>query len=159
LFKDERECAMANDFRVEKRQVQVGLFMADGVIFEGVLFLAQYTDQHSGGQTVQDLLLENDPFLPMKTTNGDFHLIRKGMISHLRCPIELDPGLELVERQVRISFLGNEALQGTVRINMPEHRARLTDFINDGDEFFPLFSGEHEYLVNRSLVRDIVVIG
>lgn len=149
---------MGNDLRVEKRQEHVSLFMADGVIFEGLVFLAHYALHHSGQQTVHDLLLEPDPFLPMTMTNGEFHLIRKGLISHIRCSVELEPDLDYIEQKVRISFLGNEVLQGAVKIDLPEHRARLTDYINGGHEFFPLFSGDHAYLVNRSLVRDVVLI-
>ena len=149
---------MTNDLRVEKHQEQVSLFLADGMVIEGVVFLAQYALHHSGEQTVLDLLLENDPFLPMKDQNGDLHLVRKGMVSHVRCPVELEPGLEYIKRQVRICFLGNEVLQGEARMALPANRARLADYINDGSEFFPLFSGDNAYLVNRSLIRDIVLI-
>jgi hypothetical protein len=149
---------MANDLRVEKRPEQVGLFMADGIVFEGTVFLAQYAMYHSGEQRVLDLLLEDDDFLPMKASGGTFHLMRKGMISHIRCEVLLEEGLEYTDRQIQISFLGNEALQGTVKMDLPAHSARLTDYINNGNEFFPLFSGDHAYLVNRSLIRDVVLI-
>lgn len=148
---------MANDLRVEKRQEQVSLFMADGLVLEATVFLAHYAMLHSGEQTVLDLLLEEDPFLPAKASNGDFHLIKKGMISHIRCEVELDPVLEYTDREVKISFLGGEVLQGTIKMDLPAHSARLTDYINGGTEFFPLFSGKLSYLVNRSLVRDLVL--
>ena len=149
---------MTNDLRVEKRQEQVALFMADGIVFAGTVFLAQYAMHHSGEQRVLDLLLEDDCFLPMQLDDGSFHLMRKGMISHVRCEVVLDEGLEYTDRQVKISFLGNEALLGMVKMDMPAHSARLTDYINGGNEFFPLFSGDHSYLVNRSLIRDLVLI-
>ena len=113
---------------------------------------------HSGEQRVLDLLLEDDDFLPMKASDGAFHLMRKGMISHIRCEVLLAESLEYTDRQIQISFLGNEALQGTVKIDLPAHSARLTDYINSGNEFFPLFSGDHAYLVNRSLIRDVILI-
>ncbi len=149
---------MANDLQVEKRQEQVSLFMADGIVFEGTVFLAQYAMYHSGEQRVLDLLLEDDRFLPMKANDGTFHLISKGMISHVRCKVVLEEGLEYIDRQIQISFLGNEALQGAVKSNLPAHSTRLTDYINSGNEFFPLFSGDHAYLVNRSLIRDVVLL-
>jgi len=149
---------MSNDLRVEKRQEQVCLFMADGLVLEATVFLAKYAMHHTGEQTVLDLLLEDDPFLPAKAADGEFHLVRKGMISHLRCRVDLDPALEYTERNVKISFLGGELLQGFVKMDLPTHAARLTDYINGGSEFFPLFSGEHSYLVNRSLVRDLVLV-
>jgi len=149
---------MGNDLRVEKRQEQVSLFMADGVVLEATVFLAQYAMHHSGGQRVIDLLLEDDPFLPAKAASGDFHLVRKGMISHLRCQVKLEEDLVYVERQVKISFPGGEVLQGVVKMDLPESSARLTDYINGGNEFFPLFSGDNAYLVNRSMVRDLVLV-
>lgn len=148
---------MTNDLRIEKRQEQVSLFLADGVALEATVFLAQYAMFHSGEQTVLDLLLEEDPFLPVKRDNGDFHLVRKGMISHLRCHVELDPALEHTDRQVKVCFLGGESLCGGIKMDLPKHSARLTDYINGGTEFFPLFAEEGSYLVNRSLVRDFVL--
>jgi hypothetical protein len=149
---------MADDLRVVKRQEQVSLFMTDGMVFEGTVFLAQYAMHHSGEQRVLDLLLEADRFLPMKASDGAFHLICKGMVSHVRCAVFLEEGLEYTERQIRICFPGNEQLQGKVKMDLPAHSARLTDYINSGNEFFPLFSAEHSYLVNRSLIRDLVLI-
>lgn len=149
---------MSNDLRVEKKQQQVSLFMADGLVLEATVFLANYAMHRSGEQTVHDLLLEDDPFLPAKAADGEFHLVRKGMISHVRCQVELDPALEYTDRQVRICFLGGEVLQGTVKMDMPAHSARLTDYINGGAEFFPLFCDEQAHLVNRSLVRNLVLI-
>ena len=148
---------MSQDLRVEKRQQKVSLFMADGVILEGVVYLAQYAMYHSGEQTMLDLVLEEDPFLPLKGNDGKFHLVRKGMISHLRCAVDLPEEIDYTRMQVQISFLGNEHLLGTLAMNMPSHRARLKDYLNTpGNEFFPLFCAEHSYLVNRSLIRDIV---
>ncbi len=149
---------MSNNLRVEKREEQVSLFMADGVIFDGQVHLAQYALLHSGEQTVLDLLMEENPFLPMHSSSGEFHLIQKGMISYLRCKISLHEKLEYTERQVKISFPGHETLQGALKIDAPNHSVRLTDYINGGNNFFPLFSGAVAYLVNRSLIRDIVLL-
>ncbi|MCF6267021.1 MAG: hypothetical protein L3J57_10795 [Desulfuromusa sp.] len=149
---------MSDSLRVEKREEQVSLFMTDGVIFDGRVHLAQYAMLHSGEQTVLDLLMEKNPFLPMHSSSGEFHLIQKKLISHLRCEILLQKEIEHTERQVKISFPGNETLQGVLRIDMPNHSVRLTDYINGGNDFFPLFSGGISYLVNRSLIRDIVLL-
>ena len=149
---------MAKDLRVEKRPEQVDLFMADGVVFEATVFLAQYAMYHSGEQQVLDLLLEDDAFLPAKAADGSFHLVRKGMIAHICCAVVLEEGLDYSDRQVKISFSGGEVLQGTVKIDMPAHCARLTDYLNAGNEFFPIFCESATYLVNRHLIRDVVLL-
>ena len=149
---------MSDNLKVEKRTQQVNLFMTDGIIFDGHVYLSQYAMHHSGEQTVLDLLIDDNPFLPMHSISGEFHLIQKGMISHVRCDVTLNEKINFTERQVRISFQGNEALTGRLKIDMPSHSIRLTDYLNGGNRFFPLFSGEVAYLVNRDLIRDIVLL-
>ncbi len=151
---------MSDSFRVEKREEPVSLFMADGVVLEGRVHLSQYAMHHTGEQTVLDLLMEKNPFLPMhSSTSGEFHLVQKMLISHLRCEIHLSNEFSYTEREVKICFPGNDTLTGSLRMDVPEHGARLTDYINGGNDFFPLFSGEISYLVNRNLIRDIVLLG
>jgi hypothetical protein len=147
---------MSENLRVEKRTEQVSLFMTDGAVFEGLVYLSQYAMHHSGEQTILDLLIDESLFLPMHSTTGAFHLIHKGMISHVRCDVPMNEKINYTQRQVRISFPGDETLTGSLKIDMPDHSARITDYINGGDSFFPLFSEETAYLVNRSLIRDIV---
>ena len=149
---------MSDNLKVEKQTQQVSLFMTDGVIFDGHVYLSQYAMHHSGEQTVLDLLIDGNPFLPMRNTTGEFQLIQKGMISHARCEVPMNDKINYTQRQVKISFPKSEILTGALKIDMPSHSVRLTDYINAGNDFFPLFSGEVAYLVNRSLIRDIILL-
>ena len=149
---------MAIEHRVEKRREQVSLYLIDGVTFEGSVFLAEYALNHSGGQTVADLLNEMDSFLPMTTASGEFRLVRKGTISHVGCLVALNQELDYTCYQVRISLPGNQVLEGEIKIDLPEPRSRLTDFLNSGHDFFPLFTADRTYLINRSLIRDIGLV-
>ncbi len=149
---------MSDHLKVEKQTQRVNLFMADGVIFDGHVYLSQYAMNHSGEQTMLDLLTDGNPFLPMNNANGEFQLIQKGMISHVRCDVPLNDNITYTQRRVKISFPDNDSLSGVLKIDMPSHSIRLTDYINSGNDFFPLFSGEVAYLVNRNLIRDIVLL-
>jgi hypothetical protein len=66
--------------------------------------------------------------------------------------------INYTQRQVKICFPDSEVLTGVLKIDMPSHSVRLTDYINSGNDFFPLFSGDIAYLVNRSLIRDIILL-
>ncbi len=149
---------MSENLRVEKRTEQVSLFMTDGTVFEGLVYLSQYAMHHTGEQTVLDLLIDENLFLPMNSVGGEFQLIQKGLISHVKCDVPMNEEINYTQRQVRISFPGDTALTGFLKIDMPVHSVRITDYINGGNAFFPLFQDKTEYLVNRSLVRDIVQI-
>jgi len=148
---------VSNNFKLEKREETVSLVMVDGTVIDGRVYLSQYAMHHSGEQTVLDVLIGKNLFLPMHS-NNEFLLVQKNMISYLRCEVHLAVEFEYTERNVKISFPGNENLQGTLKMDLPEDRARLTDYINDGNDYFPLFTGENSYLVNRNLIRDIVLL-
>ncbi len=149
---------MTKNFKVEKREETVSLVMVDGTVIDGRVYLSQYAMHHSGEQTVLDALIGKNLFLPMHSNLDEFHLVQKSMISHLRCEVHLASEFQYTQRKVKISFSGAESLQGTLKMDLPEDRARLTDYINDGNDFFPLFVGGKSYLVNRNLIRDIVLL-
>jgi len=146
-----------SEFRIEKLEEKVVIFMADGVVYEGSLFLSPFAQHRSGGQSVADLLLEDQPFLPLKTTKGDFNLISKGMISHLRYENHQEPLIAFPEHEVKITFLGGEELQGTVRLDLPSESRRIQDFFNSGSKYFSMKSGGHDYLVNMTLIQGVVM--
>lgn len=146
-----------SEFRIEKKEEHVVIFMADGVVYEGSVFLSPFAQNRSGGQTVLDLLLEEQPFLPLKGANGDYHLISKGMISHLRFENREEPLVCYPERDVKITFLGGEELQGTVCLDLPAENSRIQDFFNLGTKYVSLKSGGHDYLVNLSLIQGVVM--
>ena len=149
---------MTNNFKLEKREETVSLVMVDGTVIDGRVYLSQYAMHHSGEQTVLDVLVGKNLFLPMHSDNNEFHLVQKNMISYLSCEVHLSTEFQYTERDVKISFPGSKNLHGMLRMDLPEERARLTDYINDGNDFFPLFAGETSYLVNRNLIRDIVLL-
>lgn len=146
-----------SEFRIEKQEEPVVIFMADGVVYEGSLFLSPFAQHRSGGQTVADLLLEEQPFLPLKTAKGGFNLVSKGMISHLRYNNQQEPLAAFPEREVKITFLGGEELQGTVCLDLPSENRRIQDFFNSGSRYFSMKSGGHDYLVNMNLIQGVVM--
>ncbi|PLX86182.1 MAG: hypothetical protein C0618_09390 [Desulfuromonas sp.] len=146
-----------SEFKIEKSEEPVVIFMADGVVYEGSVFLSPFAQNRTGGQTVADLLLEDQPFLPLKSKTGDFHLISKAMISHMRYENREEPLVDFPEREVLITFMGGEQLKGTVRVDLPSERRRVQDFFNTGDKYFSLKSGDHDYLVNLNLIQGVVM--
>lgn len=146
-----------SEYRIEKHEERVVIFMADGIVYEGSVFLSPFAQNRSGGQTVADLLKEEQPFLPLKTANGEFHLVSKSMISHLRYAEQSTSELELPERNVKLIFLGGEELLGTVSYDLPAANSRVQDFFNSGEKFFAMRSGGHDYLVNLNMIQGVVM--
>ncbi|MDH3997683.1 MAG: hypothetical protein OET90_02485 [Desulfuromonadales bacterium] len=149
---------MSNIYRVEKSELPVVIFQADGSVMKGVVFLSARAFNHMGQETLEDLLKEDGAFFPFRSEASDFCVTNKASITHIRFePQDVAPSYEpLGERvDVEIRFVGGEQLLGSVLIEMPEGRSRLFDFINSTTGFFLLSSQESDYMVNVSQIRDI----
>lgn len=145
-------------YRVDKSELPVVLFQADGSVMKGVVFLSACAYNHIGQQTLADLLREKGDFFPFRSESQVFCVTNKTTITHIRyeqvtIEQEFAPLGNPVE--VQVNFAGGEQLRGTVIIEMPEGRNRLFDFVNLMSGFFPLRSGDANYLVNVAQIRDI----
>ena len=145
-------------YRVEKTELPVVVFQADGSIMKGVVFLSSSAYSHTGKQTLLDLMREPEEFFPFRSEAGAFHVANKKTITHIRFEPQEDVCAydSLGTREdVDIIFIGGEELSGTVTIEMPEGRGRLFDFLNAMQGFFLLENQEAHYLVNVAQIRDV----
>ena len=145
-------------YRVEKSELPVVVFQADGSIMKGFVFLSATAYSHMGQQTLLDLLKEPGDFFPFRSEAGEFCVTNKQTITHIRFepPEQEEEYQSLGDREdVEIKFVGGEQLRGTLVIAMPEGRNRLFDFINAMEGFFLLQTEEAHYMVNVSQLRDI----
>jgi len=145
-------------YRVEKTELPVVVFQADGSVMKGVVFLSQATYNHLGRQTLNDLMKEPGDFFPFRSEAGNFCVTNKQTITHIRFePQERDPQYQVLghREEVEVRFVGGEQLTGTVIIEMPEGKNRLFDFINALEGFFVLQNQEAHYLVNGRQLRDV----
>lgn len=145
-----------SDFRLDKHPLSVTLFLADGVVREGVVFLSPDAERHSGPQTLLELLREREPFFPFRDATGRFALVNKAAVTHVRyVAVGREELVVGIEQEVHIVFFGGELLQGTIRLAMPAGQARLQDYVNAAPGFFPLSVGTQRYIVNGALLREI----
>lgn len=145
-------------YRVEKSELPVVIFQADGSVMKGVVFLSAMAYTHTGQQTLHDLMKEEGDFFPFRSDAGGFCIANKKTITHIRFePPEEDPEQQFLgsKEDVDIKFVGGEQLVGTVSIEMPEGKTRLFDFVNAMEGFFLLANQEAHYLVNVTQIRDI----
>lgn len=149
---------MSNIYHVEKSELPVVIFQADGSVMKGVVFLSACAYNHVGQETLDDLLKEDGNFFPFRSDTNEFCVANKTTITHIRYeqPQERPPYASLGDRvEVEICFVGGEQLSGTVTIEMPEGRNRLFDFITAMRGFFLLENQEASYLVNVLQIRDV----
>ncbi len=79
-------------YRVEKSELPVVIFQADGSVMKGVVFLSATAYSHMGQQTLLDLMKEEGNFFPFRSDAGGFCVANKNTITHIRfAPSEVDP--------------------------------------------------------------------
>ena len=71
-------------YHVEKSELPVVVFHADGSIMKGVVFLSAAAYSHMGQQTLLDLLKDPGDFFPFRSEAGDFCVTNKQTITHIR---------------------------------------------------------------------------
>ncbi len=146
-----------SEYQVEKKKAEVTIYLVDGQVRQGVLFLSPFSSTRSGAQTLTELLHEPEPFVPFLREDNAFMLLNKKQISHVRHQPGEDeqPGFgEAID--VSITFVNGKVLDGRTVLETPEGKGRLLDFMNSHPGYFPLDcgAGEH-YLVNPRVIVEI----
>jgi hypothetical protein len=144
-----------NIYHVDKLECPITLFLGDGIVHEGIIFLSPCSPTHAGAQTPQELFNEPAPFIAFRRADDSFSLINKATISHLRLQAAAATPSFGHRLPIRLAFLGGEVLQGTLTLAAPEGKSRLQDFLNDLRGFFLLDCGAAHYLVNPQLICEI----
>ncbi len=143
-------------YHIDKLECAVTLFLCDGLVREGVVYLSPLSPTHSGPQSPLELFREPEPFLPLRKADGSFSLVNKNVVSHLRFDSDPDAPRSFGHRlAVRLVFLGGEVLHGTLTLEAPEGKNRLQDFLNLQGTFFLLDSGAAHYLINPAMICEI----
>ena len=154
-------------FRVPKVGATVVVMLEGGLELEGTVHLSPAAGDHLGRERIIDLLLSEDPFIPLTTGDGAF-LVNKRRIVKLTFHDPFDAELDDAECEgarevaVEIELCGVPAhaarVRGVVRYVMPEGQSRLVDYLNQARLFYPLLAGGMVVLVSRKhtvAVRDV----
>ena len=128
---------MTNDYRIEKERFQVVVTTIDGEELVGDMFLQPYSPRRSGPESPVDVLNDDDPFFPLALDEGDTLLLAKTGVRDVVIP---DEALDEVEEDyaaigarlasVELTLVGGDTCVGSVRLEMPDERPRLLDFLN-----------------------------
>jgi CheY-like chemotaxis protein len=152
----------AADLAVPMRAVTSTFWTIDGSSFEGGLSLHLNAESHQGPETVLDRLNDPELFLTLRVT-GDIPVVFLNKIQIIRVevpPEELSEGTHLASevniQAIRVQLINGEQLQGSVRIEGPSGRRRLSDFLNTQPAFLPLEGPEHLHLLHKRFIARIV---
>jgi len=134
----------------------------DGMSFEGTLSLHLNAAKHQGTETVLDRLNDPNLFLPLRVP-GDLPVVFLNKLQIVRVDVSHEEGTlvdpedaaETNIQPIKVQLINGEQLEGTVRIDGPSGRRRLSDFLNTQPAFLPLVGPERLHLLHKRFIARI----
>lgn len=158
----EPEPEVAPDLTIPTRPVPLTVWTIDGATLRGQIFLRLHVEGHAGPETVQDRLNDPDLFLTL-TMPGDDPLVFLNKIQVIRVdvPAEEEPDVPDILvgvsiEPIRVQLINGEQLSGTVRIEGPAGKRRLSDFLNKQPAFLPLMGADGLHLLHKRFIAQVV---
>jgi len=147
------------DLAVPVQSAAFIFWTVDGMSFEGTLSLHLNAEKHPGTETVLDRLNDPNLFLPLRVS-GDLHLVLLNKIQIVRVdapyeeesPVDPEHMAETNTQAIKVQLINGEQLQGTVSIDGPSGRRRLSDFLNTQPPFLPLVGPEQLHLLQKRFI-------
>lgn len=147
------------DLTVPVQSATCLFWTVDGKSFEATLSLHLNAEMHEGNETVLDRLNDPNLFLPLRVS-GDLPVVfwNKIQIVRVDAPLEggtpVDPEHEAESntQPIKVQLINGMQLQGTVRIDGPRWRRRLSDFLNTQPAFLPLVGPELLHLLHKRFI-------
>jgi hypothetical protein len=152
----------AVDLAVPVQSETATFWTVDGMSFQGTLSLHMNAEKHQGTETVLDRLNDPNLFLPLRVP-GDVPVVFLNKIQIVRVdvsheegtPVDLEHVVEANIQHIKVQLITGEQLQGTVRIEGPSGRRRLSDFLNTQPAFLPLIGPERLHLLHKRFIGRI----
>lgn len=150
------------DFIVPVQSATFIFRTVDGMSFEGTLSLHLNAETHQGVETVLDRLNDPNLFLPLRVPGGlsvvflnKIQIVRVDVSHEEEAPIDPEHVAETNIQPIKVRLIDGEQLQGTVRIEGPSGRRRLSDFLNSQPAFLPLVGPERVHLLQKRYIARI----
>lgn len=147
---------------IQKLRVPVRLALAGCEPMEGHVSLSPRAEHHDGPETLLERL--NTPTRVVPFHHGadeSVRLVQRARIEWLMAGHGVSPILVrrphyqyTREERVRVRLTGG-TFEGVLAIEMPHEFNRLSDFLNEPDEFFPLHTDDGMLLVNKACLLDV----
>lgn len=146
-----------NDRKIQKEIREVCVKLSNGDEIKGDVYLRLHEAHHSGVQKVEELLNENTPFIPIKTSQ-DFIFVNSSQIVSAITYSELEREELLTfgnKYPIRIKMLHGEEIKGDIVVCLPQGRNRVTDYLNQSIQFFSVFLPDRIIYINKGFVISV----
>lgn len=154
---------MARNLR--KMHVLVRMAQPGQSPIDGTVFLGRRSPLGRSAGTLSELLNGGDRFIPFhRNEDGSTLLVARRQLQWVACEADEDPALVgppatgiVREELVLVRFADGSEARGLLLMDLPNEQSRASDYMNTGDDFFPLSTPAGLLLVNKHSVVDTLV--
>lgn len=152
---------MSDRYRIPKTRIPVEIRSIGGAAEKAFLFLG---DGRNGPESVPELLNGSLRFLVVQNHRGEigFHRIDRIAMVTLSDTEAFDEhgGLEVAadlatEADLHVAFDDGSSIDGVVVYALCESRARVQDFLNTPDDFFPFIHNRYVSYLNKARIARV----
>jgi CheY-like chemotaxis protein len=151
------------DLTIPTRPVPLTVWTSDGATLRGQIFLRLNAETHSGLETVRDRLNDSDRFLTLAKV-GDTPLVFLNKAQVIRVEAAEESGIPDVPdirgsvsiEPIQVQLVTGEQFSGTVRIEGPAGKRRLSDFLNTQPSFLALQGADRLHFLHKRYIAQIV---
>ena len=142
-------------YEIPKQQVPVVLYLANGETIRGKVFVAEELVSPAGNPDIDEFLNRHAPrFIPFQSEAGAWRLVNRGQVMYIETTQddeEVRARTTLGPRALVLYFAHEVILYGTVYPTR-EEAARVSDILNESDNFLTIYRQGQKIIVNRSQV-------
>lgn len=149
----------ANLYRIETTRKAVILTMLNGEQLRGNVFIHFSSYRPFEFEDVSELFNADSPFLPLELETSEVVLVAKERVAEVAA-CRSDAISDQAPSQgpiptalLQIMLVGGEVRLGSIRLEAPPDRARVSDYLNAlKSRFLTLYTSNEARLINRSLI-------
>ena len=149
----------ANLYRIETTRKAVILIMLGGEELRGNVFIHFSSYRPFEFEDVSELFNADSPFFPLELETSEVVLVSKERVAEVAAN-RGDSASDQVPSEgtiptalLQIMLIGGEVRLGSIRLEAPPGRARVSDYLNAlTSRFLTLYTSNEARLINRSLI-------
>jgi CheY-like chemotaxis protein len=154
------------DLAIPVRRARVTVTTADGAQMVGSVFVGLQASGHTGPETVQDRLNDACRFLTLATpAEAAPVFVNKEHVVRVEFPASVEDGPDGPSVgldgsdpvPVRVHLSTGELVHGTVRVEGPIGKRRLSDFLNADRPFLCMENADRVYLLHRRHIARVAL--
>ena len=148
---------------IDKLLVPARLMLPGADAVEGSFALSPATPFREGPESLLELLNSETRVVPfIRESDSVVMLLSRLAIEWAEVRRDVDPAwvhpetfIVTREEHVQVRMLGGHELEGSVSMELPDHLNRVSDFLNQAEDFFLLATRRATLLVNKARLASL----